>query len=825
MLKLLTCPQGHFWEAAADNGEAPAHALCPECGAPAESLPVLDLAPSAPPPAPPPAPKPPVVLLFDADGFPVVTGYEVLESLGRGPTGVAFYRAKQLLVNRQVLLKVVTAKDDPGQLAWGSLRGEASALGRMSHPNVVQVFEAGERERQLFYNAVELVKGPTLAEKVADKPLPIPQVIRLMECLARALDHAHERGVVHRNLKPSSVLLRPVDEEQVKAPHEPAPAGAFCRLHEKVYLPKLTDFGLARKPVDGDITDLDLFGDSPGFLSPEQAWGRAREIGPATDVYGLGGLLYFLLTGRPPFQAPDVTDTLDQVQGAELRPPSALRRGVPADLDAICRKCLYRQPRRRYPTPGALADDLARCAAGLPVRARPAGNAARFGKWVRRRPAGAALLLVCLLSFVGLLVAYFAGRDEGESGKSLTTLRAERDRYQWEAGALRRQAEELRQHRRFVEYRKKLDLARQYLAEKNDPQARTALEQCPDEHRHWEWYYLNQQAHADDPVRLTFDTDVRALAAGAGRAPEPEDGPAVWVPEGAAGFHLAVACDSDDDAPGGKKGVVRLWRLPGKDKVMELTAFDGPVHALALSPDGRHLAVGGGADRDDRDGVVKVWEVGEEPAGRAGPLWSQAVAAGRVTDVTFTSDGAFALAAQANGTLHKWESGDGRPVLGPFGPRGVFAFRPPVTRVAVSADETRVASWYSGDKSVQLFSALNGRPLMNVIGRWDAMAFGGDLLAVAGEDGTVSLYSAGVERQQVLRGHTPPVVRLAFSPDGKRLASASKDTVKVWGRTGEEWVELATLSTPATHGLAFSPTGHALVTAGRREVRVWGAAE
>jgi hypothetical protein len=202
MLKLLTCTQGHFWEK--PNDDAPE--VCPVCGRAADTLPLLDLLPgeeSPPASAEPPSPPP----LRDKEGRPVVAGYEILHDLGTGPTGVHLYRARQLLVNRLVVLKVVFAKDDPGQLAWGSLRNEAGALGRLVHPNIVQILDAGERERQLFYNAVEHVDGPTLAEALDGKPLPVRAALAFVETLARALHHAHEKNILHRNLKPKSILL------------------------------------------------------------------------------------------------------------------------------------------------------------------------------------------------------------------------------------------------------------------------------------------------------------------------------------------------------------------------------------------------------------------------------------------------------------------------------------------------------------------------------------------------------------------------------------------------------------------------------------------
>ena len=213
MLQLLTCSRGHSWEAAADDGAAIGRAVCPVCGDAVELLPLLDLAPSpegivlAPEPVLPQAPP-----LRDAAGKPVVAGFEILEELGRSPLGVRCYKAKQLLVNRTVLLKVVVARDDAGQVGWGALRGEAAALGRLGHPNVVQILEAGERERQLFYNAVEWVEGPTLAEHAAARPMPPRQAARLVEVLARAVHAAHEQGVAHRGLRPACVRLQPQPE-------------------------------------------------------------------------------------------------------------------------------------------------------------------------------------------------------------------------------------------------------------------------------------------------------------------------------------------------------------------------------------------------------------------------------------------------------------------------------------------------------------------------------------------------------------------------------------------------------------------------------------
>jgi serine/threonine protein kinase len=229
---------------------------------------------------------------------------------------------------------------------------------------------------------MELCEGGSLAEGLRKNgSMPPPEAARLVETLARAIDGAHRHGIVHRDLKPANVLL--------------AADGT----------PKITDFGLAKNLEEAGQTHSGAVLGTPSYMAPEQAQGKSREIGPAVDVYALGGMLYECLTGRPPFQSDTPMDTLLQVIGHEPVPPSRLQPKVPRDLETICLKCLRKDPAHRYRTAADLADDLRRFQNGEPILARPVGLAERAAKWVRRNPTVAALTAT-ILALLGLIL-YF----------------------------------------------------------------------------------------------------------------------------------------------------------------------------------------------------------------------------------------------------------------------------------------------------------------------------------------------------------------------------------------------------------------------------------
>ncbi|MBM3982005.1 MAG: hypothetical protein FJ304_17375 [Planctomycetes bacterium] len=416
-------------------------------------------APAASDPVATPAPPDPLPLTLVSDGVgprpvtaaPVVfPGYEILGELGRGGMGVV-YKARQRNLNRLVALKVILGGPLASTEDKARFHVEAEAAARLHHPNIVQVYDVGEYAGFSFM-ALELIEGQTLRQWQNGAPVDPKQAARLVSALARAIHHAHEQGIVHRDIKPANVLLAPVAAAHPELgapasaalPTQPverpvsrastasrASAATSAGSAPLAFTPKITDFGLAKALENGhDLTITGVACGTPNYMAPEQVRGTA--LSPAVDVYGLGAVLYELLTGRPPFVGTDAPALMNLILKAEPPGVRKLAPGVPRDLAVIVAKCLEKDAPRRYPTARDAADDLDRFLAGKPITARPVGAPERALRWVKRNPIPAAFLLLTTIGCAvtgGLALAL--GRAESEQRAARDTAevaRAEADR-------------------------------------------------------------------------------------------------------------------------------------------------------------------------------------------------------------------------------------------------------------------------------------------------------------------------------------------------------------------------------------------------------------
>jgi serine/threonine protein kinase/dipeptidyl aminopeptidase/acylaminoacyl peptidase len=689
--------------------------------------------------------------------------YEVLEKIAQGGMG-AVYKARQLNLDRLVALKLLPfgqfSRDDLLQ----RFRSEASAAAALQHPNIVAVHDVGEHDGQPFFS-MDFVEGRTLAELVRDQPLPAKRAAAYLKTIAEAVYYAHQHGILHRDLKPSNILIDTSDQ------------------------PRITDFGLAKR-LGGD-SDLTLTGQvlgSPNFISPEQAEGRSDAIGPPSDVYSLGALLYHLLTRQPPFQADTLTTLLKQVLEVEPIPPRSLNPSTPSDLETICLKCLEKEPARRYPTAQALADDLGRFLRAEPVRARPVGAVGKSWRWCRRQPVRAGLI-------AGLAVAVMLGI----AGISWEWRRAERARRAAldNASLLRRQgyAADMNLVQRSLQDGD-LGGARRLL-NKYRPAAASPSTLSPElttDLRGWEWRYLWGLSRSDDQGVLTQYSDVS---------------------------NLALAPDSDLLAVHHGEGRIELWELATRQHTGTLTNRGSPL-AMAFSSDGRLMACG---NRDAKGKpVISIWVVKQKQIIRniLQPTNSE------VISLAFSPDAKRLATFNRDPRLRLWDVESGKMTLDlPASEAINLSGRVPL----FSPDGSILASGEM-DGRIRLISLATGgiREIPAPAGRPEtgALAFSPDgrLLATghSASDGKIRLWDVATGNlAATLEGHRSGISKLVFAPDGRTLYSASADqTIRLWDLTRTKpSVRLQGHSGPLT-GLVLSRDGRTLVScATDGSVRLW----
>jgi WD40 repeat protein len=719
-----------------------------------------------------------------------VPGYTILGLLGKGGMGVV-YKARQLSLDRIVALKVILHAGHSGEEDRRRFRLEAESVARLQHPNIVQLYEVGEHDGAP-YCSLEYCGGGSLEQKLNGTPWEPRPAADLIETLARAVQAAHTAGVVHRDLKPANVLLTADG------------------------LPKIADFGLAKRLGEQSKTQTGAIVGTPSYMAPEQAGGKGAEIGPATDVYALGAILYELLTGRPPFKAATPLDTVLQVVADE---PVAVRRlqpKVPRDLETICHRCLEKQPGRRYASALDLAEDLRRFQAGEPVAARPVSWIGRLQKWARRRPAVAALAgLSLLLALVGLTLVLWQWRRATREWNRAEQARQETEEARQVAEERRREAENANEEARHSLYFNRIALAEREWTSNNTARAEEALDACPLDLRHWEWYYLKRRCHAELLTCRGHKGTVNSV---------------VYSPDG-----QWIASASDDRT-------VRLWEAATGKEHRKLEGHSGGVSNVAFSSDGRRIAslrssplielLQGG---DKARGELIIWDAssGKQLLKLPGCL-----------GMAFGPDGKRILSGSADGTPRVWDAITGKEVLRLKGPTGFvveMAYSPDGCHLATASMEVRqivrdaetVRQFMTGNLKIpvdiKLWDAATGEVVRSFRGPTallNSLAFSpdGKRLASCHFNGLVTLWDvADGNALQSLRGHAGIVSGVVFSSDGRRLATVgqTEHTVRVWDADrGEELFALR----GDLGSTAFSPDGRRLATAaGGHTIKVWDA--
>jgi hypothetical protein len=456
----------------------------------------------------------------------------MLGVLGRGGKGVV-YRAQQEHLNREVALKMILWGEHAGRKEHARFLTEAESIARVRHPGIVEVFDFGTHEGMPFFS-LELCQGGSLAERLAGTPLPPRVAAGLVEQIARAVQAAHQAGVIHRDLKPANVLL--------------ADDGA----------PRVTDFGLAKR-VEGSagLTQTGAVIGTPSYMAPEQADGN-QDVGVPADVYALGAILYECLTGRPPFRSATPQATLLQVINEEPVAVRQLQPAVPVDLETICLKCLQKEQGKRYASAEELAEDLQRYLERRPITARPVGRLEWLVRWCRREPMVASLLAAVLLvmvagTTVSVSFALVARQREKEAREE--KLRADENARQAKeneerARRQKEQTEEQRDRAERLAYVSKLTLAQQRWKDKQAKEALETLEQCRRDLRGWEHQYL----------WTLFNTNQRTL-----RGHTKGVNSVAWSPDG------KRIVSGSDDGWGRSERTLKLWDVETERQLHTLT--------------------------------------------------------------------------------------------------------------------------------------------------------------------------------------------------------------------------------------------------------------
>ncbi len=753
-------------------------------------------------------------LLSSAADFPFKIGrFRILRKLGEGGFGIVFLALDSDL-DRQVALKLPRVEALLTDETRRRFLHEGKAAARLNHRNIGTVHEAGQMG-PLCYIVSSYCAGGSLLDlirSVSARPrgrgeavapsigLSYQAVASLVLALAEAVQHAHDRGILHRDLKPSNVMFD-VESDSDEPSGNDAPIVNLadrCGESSLADAARIVDFGLAKSlHEDDERTQTGATLGTPNYMSPEQAKGEKASIGPTTDVYSLGAILYELLTSRPPFKEPSHVETVIAVKNNDPVLPRRINSDCPRDLEAVCLKCLEKVPNHRYSTASALADDLHRYLRCEPVLARTPSALVRCGRWCRRHPLAAVLTcLLATLAIVGPLIALNQSR-------------------------LYQAAESARQDVRGTLYMSDMNLALRDWDEAN-------IERCGEllrrhlpqpgqrDHRGFEWYYLWRQwreanqtpvvLHDDQLESIALSPDEKLLAVGR------HDGMlCVWDQQGGRILHqwqahpyrthsLAFSANGQVLASASIDNEVKLWDVATYRELTTLTgervvacspvdgtvayrtnaraiaildpgestprliseAHDIGVGCLSFSPDGQSLVSGGW------EATVRVWNVESgtlqtEMGRQEYSMWS----------IRWSPNGKYVVSGDVYGRLHIWDAVAGQPM------KSMDGHRTTVTSLAFSPDSTMLAS-ASEDNTVKLWEMPAGKELKTLRGHFGEVktvqfAKQGQRLLTASIDGRVKSWNVSELASADILEHPDAVSAAAFSDDGQLIITSCHD--------------------------------------------------
>jgi WD40 repeat protein/serine/threonine protein kinase len=743
--------------------------------------------------------------------------YKLLELIGEGGMGLVYLAEQEELVKRRVALKIIKPGMDSKRVI-GRFEAEREVLALLNHPNIARVFDAGTTETGRPYFVMEYVKGMPITKYCDRHKLSIEQRLRLFLRVCHGVQHAHQKGIIHRDIKPFNILVSIQDD-----------AG----------LPKVIDFGIA-KAVTQPSTEQTLFTrhgqllGTPEYMSPEQVDMANQDIDTRADIYSLGVVLYELLTGVLPFEH-DVLKQASMVEvqriirvqnpprpstrlsnlGGEAAMKVAQRRRAELgplvkrlhkELEWIPMMAMRKERTQRYQTASDLADDIQNYLSGAPLIAGPESTVYRVKKLVRRhRVSVAAIAAVAASVVVGFIISTFM------------YFRAEqqRDLAQKQTEAYRRAL-----------YTNNITIAAEAYSRANISRTNEYLTLCPADLRGWEWDYLRRisdqaditlRGHKGSVRSVTFSARGKHIASGSAdhtiRIWDASSGAQVATFSGHMGSVRCVSFSPDGRllASGSEDNTIKVWDVMAGTEIATLQAHKADVQTVIFSPDGKHIASG------SEDKTIKIWnvETGDEVITLHGHESD-------VMSTAFSPDGKRLVSGSEDRAVKVWNVKTGAEMM------TLRGHRSNVRSVAFSPDGSHIASGCE-DTTIKIWNATTGAEVMTFLGHQSSVtsvAFGpsGGQIISGSSDNTIKLWDATRGSEvMTLRGHESEVMSVASSPDGKHAVSGSDDnTIKLWNTVAGKEALVLKGHRAGIICVTFSPDSKQIATGGSDgRIKVW----